>query len=94
MPTPTASELARLLVDLWHPWLRRYIDGELLNALLLRRDCCSVSAAKVGAPPACLPACLVPPPQPCQLAVTPVCQLCFMARLVCLNVSNHQSACS
>ncbi|KAL4419268.1 hypothetical protein ABPG77_004826 [Micractinium sp. CCAP 211/92] len=24
----------------------RYIDGELLNALLLRRDCCSVSAAK------------------------------------------------
>lgn len=26
----------------------RYIDGELLNALLLRRDCCSVSAAKVG----------------------------------------------
>jgi hypothetical protein len=26
----------------------RFIDGELLNALLLRRDCCSVSAAKVG----------------------------------------------
>lgn len=25
----------------------RYIDAELLNALLLRRDCCSVSAAKV-----------------------------------------------
>jgi myosin-5 len=24
----------------------RYVDGELLNALLLRRDCCSVSAAK------------------------------------------------
>lgn len=24
----------------------RYIDGELLNALLLRRDCCSVSAAR------------------------------------------------
>jgi myosin V len=24
----------------------RFIDGELLNALLLRRDCCSVSAAK------------------------------------------------
>ncbi len=26
----------------------RYVDGELLNALLMRRDCCSVSAAKVG----------------------------------------------
>lgn len=26
----------------------RFVDGELLNALLLRRDCCSVSAAKVG----------------------------------------------
>lgn len=28
--------------------LPSYVDAELLNALLLRRDCCSVSAAKVG----------------------------------------------
>lgn len=25
----------------------RYVDAELLNALMLRRDCCSISAIKV-----------------------------------------------
>ena len=49
-PRPLLNALPQVLTRLspFHLVLRSYIDAELLNALLLRRDCCSVSAAKVG----------------------------------------------
>ena len=59
----------------------RYVDAELLNALMLRRDCCSISAIKVLQ--VCKSIEAYPPCLLCKSLLTPACQDITSPRRAC-----------